>query len=109
MTAPDIDTSTPLAAAPVCCGADADADAEPVEAGAVVETDAELVGAPLLDGENEEVMLGETMPDEDEGTTEEDEGTADELLGAMMGVDDDMGEEVGECAAALTYSTVTVM
>jgi hypothetical protein len=103
-----MDTSTPLAAAPVACGADADADPDedPAEA---VETGAELVGAPLRDDENEDVMLGEITPDEDEGITDEDEGIADELLGAMMGVDEDIGEEVGECAAALTYSTVTVM
>lgn len=93
-----MDTSTPLAAAPVACGADADADEDPAEA---VETGAELVGAPLWD-ENEDVMLGEITPDDDEGI-------ADELLGAMMGVDEDIGEEVGECAAALMYWTVTVM
>lgn len=102
-----MDTSTPLAAAPVACGADADADVDedPAEA---VETGAELVGAPLWD-ENEDVMLGEITPDEDEGITDDDEGIADELLGAMMGVDEDIGEEVGECAAALMYWTVTVM
>jgi hypothetical protein len=103
-----MDTSTPLAAAPVACGADPDADADPDEDPAEA-VGAELVGAPLRDDEKEDVMLGEITPDEDDGITDEDEGIADELLGAMMGVDEDIGEEVGECAAALTYSTVTVM